>query len=103
VKGSRELKIDGFFSTCRATNEDEMCNFYLMYYVEDDEPLEQKVSLRVGFVEDTANFVGKAQVKFHLFINQSNEVDEEVRKFQCEGWKMSEKWLKAEENFLEID
>jgi peptidylglycine monooxygenase len=31
-----------------ATNEDEMCNFYLMYYVENDEPLEQKYCFTSG-------------------------------------------------------
>lgn len=25
-----------------STNEDEMCNFYLMYYVDGEEPLEMK-------------------------------------------------------------
>lgn len=33
---------------CRATNEDEMCNFYLMYYVENDEPLERKYCFSFG-------------------------------------------------------
>jgi peptidylglycine monooxygenase len=32
----------------RATNEDEMCNFYLMYYVEDDEPLDMKYCFTAG-------------------------------------------------------
>lgn len=31
-----------------ATNEDEMCNFYLMYYVEDDEPLDMKYCFSPG-------------------------------------------------------
>lgn len=31
-----------------ATNEDEMCNFYLMYYVENDEPLEMKYCFTAG-------------------------------------------------------
>lgn len=31
-----------------ATNEDEMCNFYLMYYVDNDEPLEQKYCFTAG-------------------------------------------------------
>jgi peptidylglycine monooxygenase len=31
-----------------ATNEDEMCNFYLMYYVDDDEPLEKKYCFSPG-------------------------------------------------------
>lgn len=32
----------------RATNEDEMCNFYLMYYVENDEPLNMKYCFSQG-------------------------------------------------------
>lgn len=32
----------------RATNEDEMCNFYLMYYVDGDEPLDQKYCFTAG-------------------------------------------------------
>ncbi|XP_050074872.1 peptidylglycine alpha-hydroxylating monooxygenase [Anopheles maculipalpis] len=31
-----------------ATNEDEMCNFYLMYYVENDEPLHMKYCFSNG-------------------------------------------------------
>lgn len=31
-----------------ATNDDEMCNFYLMYYVEEGEPLEQKYCFSAG-------------------------------------------------------
>ncbi|CRL08280.1 CLUMA_CG020999, isoform A [Clunio marinus] len=31
-----------------ATNEDEMCNFYLMYYVEDDEPMDIKYCYTAG-------------------------------------------------------
>lgn len=31
-----------------ATNEDEMCNFYLMYYVENDEPLDMKYCFSAG-------------------------------------------------------
>ncbi|XP_054739928.1 peptidylglycine alpha-hydroxylating monooxygenase isoform X1 [Anastrepha obliqua] len=31
-----------------ATNEDEMCNFYLMYYVENDEPLNMKYCFSQG-------------------------------------------------------
>lgn len=31
-----------------ATNNDEMCNFYLMYYVENDEPLEMKYCFTQG-------------------------------------------------------
>jgi len=31
-----------------ATNDDEMCNFYLMYYVEDDEPLDMKFCFTAG-------------------------------------------------------
>lgn len=31
-----------------ATNEDEMCNFYLMYYVENDEPLKRKYCFGSG-------------------------------------------------------
>ncbi|XP_061507556.1 peptidylglycine alpha-hydroxylating monooxygenase isoform X1 [Anopheles gambiae] len=31
-----------------ATNEDEMCNFYLMYYVENDEPLQMKYCFSNG-------------------------------------------------------
>ncbi|XP_037945702.1 peptidylglycine alpha-hydroxylating monooxygenase [Teleopsis dalmanni] len=31
-----------------ATNEDEMCNFYLMYYVENDEPLSMKYCFSQG-------------------------------------------------------
>ncbi|XP_046416294.1 peptidylglycine alpha-hydroxylating monooxygenase [Neodiprion fabricii] len=31
-----------------ATNADEMCNFYLMYYVKDDEPLEMKYCFTSG-------------------------------------------------------
>lgn len=34
-----------FFS---ATNNDEMCNFYLMYYVENDEPLNMKYCFSQG-------------------------------------------------------
>ncbi|XP_011643790.1 peptidylglycine alpha-hydroxylating monooxygenase [Pogonomyrmex barbatus] len=30
------------------TNEDEMCNFYIMYYVENDAPLEQKYCFTYG-------------------------------------------------------
>lgn len=37
-----------FFISHRATNEDEMCNFYLMYYVENDEPLQQKYCFGTG-------------------------------------------------------
>lgn len=33
---------------CRATNEDEMCNFYLMYYVDNDEPLDMKYCFTRG-------------------------------------------------------
>lgn len=32
----------------RATNEDEMCNFYLMYYVDNGEPLERKYCFTPG-------------------------------------------------------
>lgn len=32
----------------RATNEDEMCNFYLMYYVNQEEPLEMKYCFSPG-------------------------------------------------------
>ncbi|KAK0166496.1 hypothetical protein PV328_004911 [Microctonus aethiopoides] len=41
-----------------ATNNDEMCNFYLMYYVENDEPLEMKYCFTRGppnFSWDMAN------------------------------------------------
>lgn len=31
-----------------ATNEDEMCNFYLMYYVDNDEPLDMKYCFTAG-------------------------------------------------------
>uniref|UniRef100_U5EW08 peptidylglycine monooxygenase n=1 Tax=Corethrella appendiculata TaxID=1370023 RepID=U5EW08_9DIPT len=31
-----------------ATNADEMCNFYLMYYVENDEPLDMKYCFSAG-------------------------------------------------------
>ncbi|XP_041975392.1 peptidylglycine alpha-hydroxylating monooxygenase [Aricia agestis] len=31
-----------------ATNKDEMCNFYLMYWVENDTPLEQKYCFSMG-------------------------------------------------------
>ncbi|KAI4488885.1 PREDICTED: peptidylglycine alpha-hydroxylating monooxygenase [Polistes canadensis] len=31
-----------------STNEDEMCNFYLMYYVENDEPLDMKYCFTPG-------------------------------------------------------
>lgn len=31
-----------------ATNEDEMCNFYLMYYVENDDPLTMKYCFSAG-------------------------------------------------------
>lgn len=32
----------------RPTNTDEMCNFYLMYWVEDDTPLDQKYCFSTG-------------------------------------------------------
>lgn len=32
----------------RPTNEHEMCNFYLMYYVDNDEPLEMKYCFSDG-------------------------------------------------------
>lgn len=35
-------------SSNRATNNDEMCNFYLMYYVENDEPLNRKYCFGTG-------------------------------------------------------
>lgn len=38
--------IEYFFY--RATNEDEMCNFYLMYWVQDDEPLNRKYCFSAG-------------------------------------------------------
>lgn len=36
------------FTYIGATNEDEMCNFYLMYYVENDEPLDIKYCFSPG-------------------------------------------------------
>lgn len=36
------------FIIFRATNEDEMCNFYLMYWVQDGEPLNQKYCFSPG-------------------------------------------------------
>lgn len=33
---------------CSATNEDEMCNFYLMYYVDNEEPLDMKYCFTAG-------------------------------------------------------
>jgi peptidylglycine monooxygenase len=33
---------------CRATNEDEMCNFYLMYWVDQDSPLQKKYCFTDG-------------------------------------------------------
>lgn len=33
---------------CRATNLDEMCNFYLMYSVENDTPLDMKYCFTQG-------------------------------------------------------
>jgi peptidylglycine monooxygenase len=33
---------------CRPTNEDEMCNFYLMYWVYHDSPLEKKYCFTEG-------------------------------------------------------
>lgn len=38
----------GNFFSCSPTNEDEMCNFYLMYYVDGGEPLEQKFCFSSG-------------------------------------------------------
>ncbi|XP_026319537.1 peptidylglycine alpha-hydroxylating monooxygenase [Hyposmocoma kahamanoa] len=35
-------------SVTTPTNKDEMCNFYLMYWVENDTPLEQKYCFSVG-------------------------------------------------------
>jgi hypothetical protein len=32
----------------RPTNKDEMCNFYIMYYVEEGEPLDQKYCFSRG-------------------------------------------------------
>ena len=32
----------------RPTNKDEMCNFYLMYWVENDTPLKQKYCFTDG-------------------------------------------------------
>ena len=37
-----------YIQTKSATNNDEMCNFYLMYYVENDEPLERKYCFGPG-------------------------------------------------------
>jgi peptidylglycine monooxygenase len=38
-----------FFSWfCRPTNEDEMCNFYLMYWVHQDTPLQKKYCFTDG-------------------------------------------------------
>lgn len=36
------------FISFRATNKDEMCNFYLMYWVENTQPLEQKYCFSAG-------------------------------------------------------
>lgn len=37
-----------YFRDFSPTNEDEMCNFYLMYYVDGGEPLEQKFCFGSG-------------------------------------------------------
>lgn len=39
------MKNNNYF---RATNNDEMCNFYLMYWVENSQPLEQKYCFSAG-------------------------------------------------------
>lgn len=33
---------------CSATSDDEMCNFYVMYWVEGTEPLEQQLCVSEG-------------------------------------------------------
>lgn len=44
--------IDNFKKTIcfirRLTSDDEMCNFYIMYWVEGTEPLEQQVCVSEG-------------------------------------------------------
>jgi len=42
-----------YYTNVGQTNKDEMCNFYIMYYVENDIPLEMKYCVTMGPPQDT--------------------------------------------------
>lgn len=48
IINNEKPKQKNVFFLYSATNEDEMCNFYLMYYTDNEDPLEMKFCFGPG-------------------------------------------------------